>query len=125
MEPHFVLTRKGVRFFSDHYNRVNEAREKRGLPTRKDMMGPNNGEIKDHPFLGRKFRMKGRDKDVFTADQVYRQWYMGWHTRMFSYVNDTKSHAEHIIEAEGCQSEVMFNAWNKFKKNVYFIDENP
>jgi len=65
MEPHFVLTRKGVRFFSDHYNRVNEAREKRGLPTRKDMMGPNNGEIKDHPFLGRKFRMKGRDKDVF------------------------------------------------------------
>lgn len=121
MSPHFILTRKGVRFFSDHYNRVDEARKERGLPTRKDILGPNNGEVVDHPFLGRKFRVKGRDKDTFTADQVYRQWYMGWYTRMFSYVNDTKSHAEHIIEADGCQSDHLHRAAKKFAKNVMFI----
>lgn len=120
MEPHFVTTIGGVRFFTDHYNRVDEARKKRGMPTRADVLGENNGQVKDHPWLGRKFRMKGRN-DVFTVDQVYRQWYMGWYTRMFSYVNDTKSHAEHIIEAEGCQCDTFYFAAREFARDVTFI----
>lgn len=120
MQPHYVTTIGGVRFFSDHYNRVDEARAAKGLLTRKDVLGPNNGQVVDHPWIGRKFKMKGRD-DVFTVDQVYRQWYMGWHTRMFSYVNDTKSHIEHTIEAEGCQCDTFYFAAKKFHKKVTFI----
>lgn len=120
MEPHYVTTANGVRFFSDHYNRVDEARKQRGLLTRKDVLGPNNGQDVTHPWIGRKFRMKGRN-DVFTVDQVYRQWYMGWYMRMFSYVNDTKSHAEHIIEASECQCQTFLDGYMDFCENAVFI----
>ncbi len=116
----YQTTTKGVRFFSDHYSRVNEERKKRGMLTRSEVLGPNNGEVKDHPWLGRKYRIDGRG-DVFTVDQVYRQWYLGWHTRIFSLVNDTKSHAEHVIEAEGCQCWVLRDGAEQFARKAKFI----
>ena len=118
MQGRHIITNKGVRFFSDHYNRVDEARKERGLQTRKDVLGLENGEVKDHPWLGRKFRLSG-DKDVYTVANIYRQWYCGWYVRMFSYVNDTLSSAEHIIEAEG--SNPFASDVEEFNLNVQFI----
>lgn len=116
----FITSTKGVRFDSDHYMRVDRVRRERGLPVREDFMRPDNGAIPDHPLISRKFMVDGRD-DVFTVDQVYEQWYMGWYTRLFALVNDTRSHEEQVIDAKRNQCDTLVDAADKFYNTVRFI----
>ena len=113
---HITISTKGVQFFTDHYLRVCAAREKKGLLLREDFMLPNHGEVKDSPLLGKEFMSNG---SLYKVDQVYRQWYMGWHTRIFSLVNGSKSHGEHITEADGCQCKIYTESAKDFEKALF------
>lgn len=109
--------KKGVRFFTDHYLRVIRARKERNLPTLYDVLGPDSGKLEDHPMMGKKFTY---DKSVHVVIGVYRQWHMGWYTMALTLVDGTRSSAQHILEAHGCQSDIYVEAARKFSLKAIF-----
>lgn len=120
MEP-FILTTKGVRFFTDHYMRVRSARKERGLLLMEQCFRPGNGLVADHPMVGRRYEIGG---DLFEVHEVYEQWHLGWYTRMFSWVNGTRSHAEHILDASGSQCWTFIDGAEQFARKARFIPED-
>lgn len=98
----------GVNFHSDHYMKVNRARQATtDLPTRKDYYDDQDtGEIPDHELLGTILKKKSTGGE-YVIDKVCRQWYMGWYWVVLARAKGTKSHATLLWENESCRNETI------------------
>lgn len=124
-------------FHEDHYRKVRQERNRRGLPDFSDLY-PENGRIFGHILEGKKLFNKEKQKE-YTIQSVHKHWYRGWYYMILTYslsettselltdeIIDGKryghSHAPLMWENISCIDNTIINCINDCRTKYEFIN---
>lgn len=111
----------GVRFNSDHYSKVYQEREKRGMTTHSSVMGEEGNRWFGHPLEGKRVTKVNDPNVAYIIETIHLHWYYGgWYLHAVARAEGTKSHTTFFIANVNSKLPFIIECIEKFNKEFQF-----